>query len=101
MTQQEGTRQEGAGGGKNERRLVIEVEDDGVGIETKRLEELKKELREGTTGKSYGLINVNNRIRLLYGEGAGVTVRSQAGKGTCVRVVLTELSQENEEELYG
>jgi two-component system sensor histidine kinase YesM len=101
VTQQEGTRQEGAGGGKNERRLVIEVEDDGVGIETKRLEELKKELREGTTGKSYGLINVNNRIRLLYGEGAGVTVRSQAGKGTCVRVVLTELSQENEEELYG
>lgn len=101
VTQQEGTRQEGAGGGKNERRLVIEVEDDGVGIETKRLEELKKELREGTTGKSYGLINVNNRIRLLYGEGAGVTVRSQAGKGTCVRVVLTELPQENEEELYG
>ncbi len=101
VTQQEGTWQEGAGGGKNGRRLVIEVEDDGVGIETKRLEELKKELREGTTGKSYGLINVNNRIRLLYGEGAGVTVRSQAGKGTCVRVVLTELPQENVEELYG
>lgn len=101
VTQQEGTWQEGAGGGKNGRRLVIEVEDDGVGIETKRLEELKKELREGTAGKSYGLINVNNRIRLLYGEGAGVTVRSQAGKGTCVRVVLTELPQENMEELYG
>lgn len=101
VTQQEGTWQEGAGGRKNGRRLVIEVEDDGVGIETKRLEELKKELREGTTGKSYGLINVNNRIRLLYGEGAGVTVRSQAGKGTCVRVVLTELPQENMEELYG
>ncbi len=101
VTQQEGTWQEGAGGRKNGRRLVIEVEDDGVGIETKRLEELKKELREGTTGKSYGLINVNNRIQLLYGEGAGVTVRSQAGKGTCVRVVLTELPQENMEELYG
>ena len=73
----------------------------GVGIAEDRLEELRRELREGTAGKSYGLINVNNRIRLLYGEGAGVTVESRKGQGTCVRIVLTELPGEKVEEIYG
>ena len=87
--------------GRKQRRLIMEVEDDGVGIAEDRLEELRRELREGTAGKSYGLINVNNRIRLLYGEGAGVTVESRKGQGTCVRIVLTELPGEKVEEIYG
>ncbi len=81
--------------------LLLEVEDDGVGIKRERLEELKRELREGAAGKSYGLINVNNRICLLYGEGSGVTVESEEGKGTCVRIVLTKLMEGKGEELYG
>lgn len=85
----------------NYTRLILEVEDDGVGITEDRLEELRRELYEGTAGKSYGLINVNNRIRLLYGEGAGVTVESREGKGTCVKIVLTELPGEKAEEIYG
>lgn len=89
------------GGERNRPQLVMEVEDNGVGIGKERLEELRRELRDGATGKSYGLINVNNRIRLLYGEGAGVTVESEEGKGTCVRIVLTKLPREKVEELYG
>ena len=78
----------------------MEVEDDGVGIAKDRLEELKRELREGTAGKSYGLINVNNRIRLLYGEDAGITIQSREGKGTCVTIILTQLPREKTEENY-
>lgn len=81
--------------------LILEVEDDGVGLTEARLGELRRELHEGTAGKSYGLINVNNRIRLLYGEDAGITIQSREGKGTCVTIILTQLPREKTEENYG
>jgi len=82
-------------------RLVMEVEDDGVGMKQEQLGQLRKDLNEGAAKKSYGLINVSNRIRLLYGEGAGVTIESEEGKGTCVRMILTKLPHKQMEELYG
>ena len=78
----------------------MEVEDDGVGLTEARLGELRRELHQGTAGKSYGLINVNNRIRLLYGEDAGITIQSREGKGTCVTIILTQLTREKTEENY-
>lgn len=80
--------------------LILEVEDDGVGLTEARLGELRRELHQGTAGKSYGLINVNNRIRLLYGEDAGITIQSREGKGTCVTIILTQLPREKTEENY-
>lgn len=82
-------------------RLILEVEDNGVGMTEARLRELRRELHEGTAGKSYGLINVNNRIRLLYGEEAEVTIQSREGEGACVTIVLPQLPREKTEENYG
>lgn len=81
--------------------LLIEVEDDGVGMKEEQLSQLRKDLEQGTTGKSYGLINVNNRIQLLYGKEAGVIIESKEGEGTCVRVYLTKLPAHRMEEFYG
>lgn len=72
----------------------MEVEDNGVGITEERLRRLKQELKEGTARESYGLVNVNNRIRLLYGQDSGVAIESEEGKGTCVRVVLFRLQEQ-------
>ena len=38
--------------------------------------------------KGIGLVNVNQRIRLFYGEDYGIKVTSKAGKGSIVEIVL-------------
>ncbi|MCC3375217.1 sensor histidine kinase [Cohnella sp. REN36] len=74
--------------------LAVWVEDDGVGMPPDRLEELRRQLDESASDlldapekKSIGLVNVNNRIRMTFGSGSGLTIESVPGRST--RVVLT------------
>ncbi len=68
--------------------MVISVEDNGMGMNPDQLKHLKNEApdteKEGHTG--IGLRNVDRRIRLHYGEQYGVSIESQYGKGTLVRL---------------
>ena len=73
---------------QQEEQLLLEVSDDGVGMSRERLESLQKELEAGVPRESYGMINVNNRLKLLYGEKAGLTLLSEEGKGTSVCIHL-------------
>lgn len=77
-------------GRKEGNRLILEVEDDGIGISKERLWQVKDGIqRKVLTGKDiYGLYNVNERIRLNFGEEYGIDVESTYGEGTIVRVVL-------------
>ena len=79
------------------KRLMITVSDDGVGMDEDRLQQLNRELetpsldfvnpdREKRGG--IAIINVNSRIRLLFGEQYGVTIYSTEGVGTDVEVTL-------------
>jgi|GEM_PF-796246 len=63
--------------------IVIEVEDDGVGIEDKKLTLLLSEERKD---KGIGLLNIHNRLLSLYGK--GLEINSEEGKGTCVRFMI-------------
>lgn len=68
--------------------LLIEVEDDGVGIPADRLERL---LSPGSGGNndSYGLFNVHERIRLFsHVPEAGVSMTSEQGRGTNVTLKI-------------
>nr|WP_238358032.1 sensor histidine kinase [Cohnella zeiphila] len=74
--------------------LIVRVEDDGVGMPPDRLEAIRARLAEPLadlldTGekKSIGLVNVGNRIRMMYGDASGLRIESVPGEGT--RVVLT------------
>jgi two-component system, sensor histidine kinase YesM len=67
--------------------IVITIKDNGVGIEEKELLMLKATLKDGTKGKSYGILNVNQRLRLSYGEQYGIKIESTLGEGTTVTVV--------------
>jgi len=64
--------------------ISIIIEDNGAGISPASLAEIQKELREGAASESrhVGINNVNQRIRIKYGEEYGVTVDSQIGRGT-------------------
>jgi two-component system, LytTR family, sensor kinase len=63
-------------------RLVIEVEDDGVGISA------ASNTQSATRGGGIGMANVSERLDVLYGDAARMTVDSQEGKGTLVRIRL-------------
>lgn len=62
--------------------IVIDVVDDGCGFDVPDDFWTKKTDKPN----GYGLYNVNERIRLEYGEGYGLSIRSQTGVGTTVTV---------------
>ncbi|MBE5889197.1 MAG: sensor histidine kinase [Lachnospiraceae bacterium] len=83
----------------NENGLLLQVEDDGIGMVPERLEQINDAIKRRTSaGKGiYGLYNVNERIRLNFGEEYGVTVDSTYGEGTRVTVLLPYKEVETEE----
>ncbi len=77
-------------------RLLVTVSDNGVGMEISVLNKMYHSLsvrsfdymkRDEHHG-GIALVNVNNRIKLLFGEQYGLTVTSQVGVGTDVLISL-------------
>jgi two-component system LytT family sensor kinase len=73
-------------------RLIIEVEDDGVGMASAHLLE-----PDGLGGTGIGMANVAERLKVLYGDSAKMMIESQEGVGTQIRLRLPVLP--NPEEL--
>ncbi|MGY5483295.1 cache domain-containing sensor histidine kinase [Paenibacillus sp. ALE2] len=91
-------------------KLLLTVRDNGAGMTAERLCELREwlerplEAMEGrqkqkgvrTNGRSYGMLNVQARIRLSFGEEYGITLDSKEGTGTCVTIthpLLLDMAQ--------
>jgi two-component system LytT family sensor kinase len=64
-------------------RLIIEVEDDGVGMGGAQLEE-----SSSWSGMGIGMANISERLQVLYGDTARMTIDSHEGKGTLIRIRL-------------
>src|SRR5215471_2445795 len=71
--------------------LIVEVEDDGVGMGAANF----LERPTGLGGTGIGLANVAERLKVLYGETARMTIDSHGGKGTLVRVRVPILQSED------
>jgi two-component system, LytTR family, sensor kinase len=67
--------------------LIIEVEDDGVGMASAQF----LEPPTGLGGNGIGMANVAERLKVLYGDTARMTIDSYEGKGTLVRLRLPVL----------
>lgn len=92
------------GGGKititgveNRDGLSIQVHDDGAGMDEERLAEVRTGIAINNPDKTtvYGLYNVNERIRLNFGDDYGITVDSKLGKGTDVTIHLPKILTES------
>ena len=72
--------------------VLITVEDDGVGFgeeDTIAIREIgQQDVSDLKQGSHYGLSNIDKRIKLRYGGGYGLEVRSVRGEGTRVTVRL-------------
>jgi len=70
-------------------RLIIALSDQGIGMDALKLADIRKSMDEDDgLGSHIGLANTNRRIKLRYGDVWGLSIRSQKGKGTTVRVFL-------------
>lgn len=69
--------------------ISLIVWDNGVGIPDETLMRMNHELQSGirSTNEGYGVYNVNERIRLYYGDDFGLTYESKAGSYT--KAILT------------
>ncbi|WP_046179604.1 cache domain-containing sensor histidine kinase [Domibacillus tundrae] len=84
-------------GEKQNGRLVLHVVDDGKGMNEETLMKLNESLSIAfnsmeelkTLNKvGYGVMNVQARIKLTYGSPYGLSIKSEAEKGTTVKIVL-------------
>jgi two-component system LytT family sensor kinase len=69
--------------------LIIEVEDDGIGISGAQ----SIEKSNGFARTGIGMANIAERLKVLYGDTSKMTVESQSGKGTLVRVRVPILQE--------
>jgi two-component system sensor histidine kinase YesM len=73
--------------------LLIEVEDNGIGMSREKLAEIRALLAGEAGGavvaeSGYGINNVNQRIKLYYGQDYGLSIQSEYLHGTCVSLVI-------------
>lgn len=75
--------------------FCIHVRDDGIGIPAERLRQIREGLHNRTSaGRDfYGLYNVNERIRLHFGERFGIFVESTYGAGAEVSILLPRVTE--------
>ncbi|AIQ29146.1 MULTISPECIES: sensor histidine kinase [Paenibacillus] len=79
---------------ENDSLLLIEVRDDGAGIDPQMLEKLQSVLRGDsdtpiiTSKNGLGLENVHKRLQLHYGKGCGLWIDSVQSAYTCVTIRL-------------
>jgi two-component system, LytTR family, sensor kinase len=64
-------------------RLIIEIEDNGVGIPQDRMSQV--------FGDGIGISNVHERLRVLYGGDFQMNISSREGEGTRIRIEIPEL----------
>ena len=72
-------------------KLVIEVEDDGIGMGAAHL----LERPSGLGGTGIGMANVAERLKVLYGDTARMTIESNNGTGTLIRLRLPVLQNDD------
>jgi two-component system sensor histidine kinase YesM len=76
--------------GSNE--VLLQVEDDGVGLTPEKLAQVQAGLAEETdeisADRGFGIDNVNKRTRLYYGKPYGLSIQSEYQVGTCVSLVI-------------
>ena len=76
-------------GEKDGEDLILRVTDNGQGMTPERLAEIQNAIRTGARA-GFGLSAVAERLRLYYGEGYGMKIESEEGKGTVVEIRLGE-----------
>ena len=74
--------------------IFMEVEDNGVGMTQEQCHEILERDPKRKTG--IGIKNVNDRVRIYFGSEYGMTITSELDEGTCVKIRMPKVTQEQE-----
>ena len=93
--------------GTEDNNILFTVTDDGIGMTAEELVKLRRLIDgeidmpmnaddvSGDRGQGIGLRNVNERIRLNFGTGYGITASSIYGEGTTMQVLIPMRNMQN------
>lgn len=79
--------------------LEVTVSDTGIGMDEAKAKLLWNKIQEGIprSGQSYGLINVNLRLRLMFGEQYTLHLSSCPGSGTTIAIRVPLIEEDSNE----
>ncbi len=78
-------------GRKEKDNIVIDISDDGIGISEENLKNLRESIDSSIKSRdstAFGLRNVNERIKLHFGNNYGVEIKSKYGEFTVVTIKI-------------
>ena len=76
--------------------VVFTVADNGVGMDQAQIEAILRKERSDHTG--IGIKNVNDRLKIYFGEGYGITIRSEPDEGAVVTIRMPQVREEGDYE---
>lgn len=77
--------------------LVITVQDNGAGMDAEEMNCLleQNDMKRVESGVSIGILNVNARLKKLFGKEYGLHIESTIGEGTTVTITVPAVSDDN------
>lgn len=78
---------------QKDEKIVFEVEDNGVGMTEEQCQEILK--KDAGDKAGIGIKNVNDRIKIYFGEEYGITIRSELDEGTCVTITMPKITEKD------
>ena len=74
--------------------VYFKISDNGEGMDPENLDSVREKLKNTfANGTRTGIVNLNSRIRLIFGEKYGVTMDSEIGKGTTVLLKFPKIQR--------
>ena len=79
--------------------MELSVEDNGTGMSESDIEALRLKLQQPAqeSRESYGLKNLNQRLKLFYGDECGLRVEANQGRGLKVTILALAMTCEEYE----
>ena len=75
--------------------IVFEVEDNGIGMTQEQCKEILH--KENSDRSGIGIKNVNDRIKIYFGEEYGLSIESEPDEGTCVKIRMPKIGENDHE----
>ncbi len=85
----------------SEDRVLIEINDDGTGIEEEKCSLINNELQTEYIKEEnhIGIKNVNQRIKLSFGENYGIEIKSRVNNGTSIIIAIPSAAKNNSDNI--